>query len=76
MYRLTDSIRVKRPNGVFWTLTFEPILPQSSPDLDARLLVVTVTDARHEALSGHGPNFTRDEILGMEYPRSPRTHRG
>lgn len=75
MYRLTDALRVQRVKGVFWTLTFAPILPRSAPDLDARLLIVTVTDARYERLADHGPNFTRGEVEAMEHPRSPRQHK-
>ena len=70
LYRLTDAIRVKRAKGVFWTLTFAPIQPHNVRDTGARVLVVTVTDARHDALTGHGLKFTRQEILAMEHPNS------
>jgi hypothetical protein len=33
MYRLTDAIRVKRPNrSIVYALTFEPILPTVGPN--------------------------------------------
>ncbi len=31
MYRFVDTIRVKRPSGVYWTLTFAPFLPLTGP---------------------------------------------
>lgn len=69
MYRLTDSLRVKRPSGVFWTLTFAPKLPTTGPPLDARHRIVTVSEARYEALKDHGPNWTGEEITVMEKDR-------
>ena len=67
MYRLTDAFPVKRAKGVFWTLTFTPIQARTARETGARVLVVTVTDSRHDALEGHGPNFTHEEILAMEH---------
>jgi hypothetical protein len=53
MYRLVDEIAVRRANGVFWTLTFRPILPHSGAAVGPpRDLVVTVTDAGHDVPSG------------------------
>ena len=65
MYRLKDAIRVKRATAVYWTLTFEPRLPRSGPELDTRHLIVTVLESRYEAMKDHGPNFTREEIDAM-----------
>jgi hypothetical protein len=73
MYRLVDAIRVKRPSGIYWTLTFAPILPLTgSRDESPRQLVVTVPDSRHATLEGHAPSFTREEIAAMESPRDAR----
>ena len=72
MYRLTDAIPVNRSRGVVWTLTFAPILPHSDRSLEARHIVVTVSESRYEALREHGPNFTRDEIATMEPTRATR----
>ena len=68
LYRLTDAIRVKRAKGVFWTLTFTPIQARTARETGARVLVVTVTDSRHDGLQRHGPTFTHEEILAMEHP--------
>ena len=72
MYRLADAIPVKRSGGIVWTLTFAPVLPHSDLSLDARHIVVTVSDSRYKALREHGPNFTRDEIATMEPARTIR----
>jgi hypothetical protein len=72
MYRLVDEIKVRRSNGVFWTLTFAPILPHSGTVGGLpRDLVVTIPDSRHDALAGHAPNFTREEIDAMAAPHPP-----
>ena len=77
LYRLVDAIRVRRANGIFWTLTFRPILPHSSATVGPpRDLVITVTDARYRRLETHGPNYGRDEIEAMVAPRvNPRSER-
>jgi hypothetical protein len=80
MYRLVDEIPVRRSKGVFWTLTFRPILPHSGATVGPpRDLVVTVTDARHDALADHGPNYTGEEIEEIEAieasPQSSRRRR-
>ena len=75
LYRLVDTIQVRRSNGIFWTLTFRPILPHSSATVGPpRDLVVTITDANHDRLQTHGPNYGREEIEAMAAPRmNPRS---
>lgn len=76
LYRLDEVIRVKRSNGIFWTLTFRPISPHVGATVGPpRDLVVTVTDACYGGLN-HGRRYSRDEIRAMEAPRSnPRSGR-
>ena len=71
VYRVYDEIRVKRANGVFWTLTFTPVLPHSGATVGPpRHRVVTVTEACHERLKDHGPNYAEEEIDRMGAPRA------
>jgi hypothetical protein len=71
-YRLSDSFEVKRWGSVYWTLTFVPYRRGAPGRESSRHLVVTIPDDRYQALRGHGPVYTADEIEAMETPTAPR----
>ena len=68
LYRLSFAKPEERPEGIFWTLTFAPILPASGPETAGGDLIVTVKDATYQAFTSHETMARREEIEAMHTP--------